>query len=146
MNIFIIFLNFIFFYFIIFINKNKIIKLIIKLNIFFLIFFFLTKNIILFYLIFELSIIPIIFILSFWGYQIERLQAVTYLFFYAILFSTPSFFFFLKINNFFLNLNLISNYKTFNFFFFFVKIIILIKIPFFFFKRWLKKEKLEAQN
>ena len=109
-----------------------------------MLFFFLTKNIFFFFILFELSVYPIIFILSFWGYQIERIQAVTYLFFFTIFFSIPSFFIFLKINFNFINFTFFSEFVIPFFFVFLLKIIILVKIPFFFFHIWLPKAHLEA--
>jgi NADH-ubiquinone oxidoreductase chain 4 len=42
-----------------------------------------------FYVFFEVSLLPLIFIILGWGYQVERLQASFYLFIYTIFGSMP---------------------------------------------------------
>lgn len=53
--------------------------------------FFTSNNIIVFYLIFELSLIPIFIIVLGWGYQPERLKAGLRLIFYTLTGSLPLF-------------------------------------------------------
>lgn len=55
----------------------------------FLIFSFCVNNYVLFYLSFECSVIPIIFLVIGWGYQPERTQAGLYLLFYTLIASLP---------------------------------------------------------
>nr|ALQ78876.1 NADH dehydrogenase subunit 4 [Glycera tridactyla] len=50
---------------------------------------FSTPNLILFYIMFELSLIPTLIIIMGWGYQPERLQAGIYLMMYTITASLP---------------------------------------------------------
>lgn len=50
---------------------------------------FATSNMIFFYIMFEASLIPTLFLILGWGYQPERLQAGTYLIFYTITASLP---------------------------------------------------------
>lgn len=50
---------------------------------------FATSNLIFFYIAFEASLIPTLFLILGWGYQPERLQARTYLIFYTITASLP---------------------------------------------------------
>lgn len=50
---------------------------------------FVVKNLFLFYLYFEASLIPTLFLILGWGYQPERLQAGVYLLFYTIFASLP---------------------------------------------------------
>jgi NADH-ubiquinone oxidoreductase chain 4 len=57
-----------------------------------LIFLYLTFtsiNLFLFYLFFERSLIPTLFLIIGWGYQPERLQAGVYLLFYTLFASLP---------------------------------------------------------
>jgi NADH-ubiquinone oxidoreductase chain 4 len=42
-----------------------------------------------FYIFFEVSLLPLIFMILGWGYQVERLQASFYLFIYTIFGSMP---------------------------------------------------------
>lgn len=55
----------------------------------FLIFSFSFNNFLLFYVIFECSIIPVLFLILGWGYQPERAQAGIYLLFYTLFASLP---------------------------------------------------------
>nr|ADX01604.1 NADH dehydrogenase subunit 4 [Siphluriscus chinensis] len=50
---------------------------------------FLSTNLFLFYLFFESSLIPTLFLILGWGYQPERIQAGMYLLFYTLLASLP---------------------------------------------------------
>nr|UEK21369.1 NADH dehydrogenase subunit 4 [Ligyra sp. 2017] len=50
---------------------------------------FSTTNLFMFYLFFESSLIPTLFLILGWGYQPERLQAGIYLLFYTLLASLP---------------------------------------------------------
>lgn len=50
---------------------------------------FIINNLVIFYIFFESSLIPIIFIIIKWGYQPERLQASVYLIIYTIVCSLP---------------------------------------------------------
>lgn len=69
-------------------SKNKFIFLIILLFLF-LYFSFSFNNFLLFYISFECSIIPILFLILGWGYQPERVQAGIYLVFYTLFASLP---------------------------------------------------------
>lgn len=51
--------------------------------------FFLSTNFFIFYVFFEMSLFPIIFIILMDGVQIEKLRAATYLLFYALGCSLP---------------------------------------------------------
>lgn len=51
--------------------------------------FFLSTNFFIFYVFFEMSLFPIIFIILMDGVQIEKLSAATYLLFYALGCSLP---------------------------------------------------------
>jgi NADH-ubiquinone oxidoreductase chain 4 len=68
---------------------------------------FSAYNLFLFYLFFERSLIPTLFLILGWGYQPERLQAGLYLLFYTLFASLP-----LLISIFYL----IITYETINFF------------------------------
>jgi NADH-ubiquinone oxidoreductase chain 4 len=61
----------------------------------FLILAFMSKDLLGFYVFFEISLIPLIAILVGWGYQVERVQALFYLFVYTIIGSFPLLFIFL---------------------------------------------------
>nr|YP_009441638.1 NADH dehydrogenase subunit 4 [Incoltorrida madagassica]AOY39144.1 NADH dehydrogenase subunit 4 [Incoltorrida madagassica] len=106
---------------------------------------FSVMNLFLFYLFFESSLIPTLFLILGWGYQPERLQAGVYLLFYTLFASLPmllgifflyknintlNFFFFYNLNNFMLYISLILAF--------------FIKMPMYLFHLWLPKAHVEA--
>jgi NADH-ubiquinone oxidoreductase chain 4 len=88
----------------------------------------------LFYVFFESSLIPTLFLILGWGYQPERLQAGIYLLFYTLLASLPLLvgIFYLKNDTNTINLFLLNDY-SFYYSLFYLSIIIafLVKIPIF---------------
>nr|YP_011014787.1 NADH dehydrogenase subunit 4 [Membranipora villosa]WQB41560.1 NADH dehydrogenase subunit 4 [Membranipora villosa] len=54
-----------------------------------LVFFFITDNLLLMYMMFEASLIPTFYLILSWGYQPERLQAGVYFMMYTIVASLP---------------------------------------------------------
>nr|AND95961.1 NADH deshydrogenase subunit 4 [Onthophagus carbonarius] len=116
------------------------------LLLFFLFITFSSMNLFLFYLFFEMSLIPTLILIVGWGYQPERLQAGIYLLFYTLLVSLPmmiSIFYYYEnyysLDFFFLN-NLISSvymYLCVNLAFF-------VKMPMYLVHLWLPKAHVEA--
>lgn len=51
--------------------------------------FFFTDNLLVFYVMFEFSLIPTLYLILKWGYQPERLQAGLYFFMYTVCGSLP---------------------------------------------------------
>lgn len=133
-------------------NKNPMsfLNITLLLN-FILILAFMTRNLILFYIIFEASLIPTLFIILGWGYQPERLQAGIYLILYTITASLPFLFFLLYIQN--INSHLTFylpywNFIPFNYLSSFCWLLIifafLVKTPIFLTHLWLPKAHVEA--
>lgn len=108
---------------------------------------FSSTNLFLFYVFFESSLIPTLFLILGWGYQPERLQAGVYLLFYTLLASLPlliSIFFILN-NALTINLFILINYSFYYYFFYFSIIFaFLVKIPIFLVHLWLPKAHVEA--
>nr|BAV82906.1 NADH dehydrogenase subunit 4 [Trichuris trichiura] len=108
-----------------------------------LIIFFSTDNIFMFYITFEMSILPIFLIILGWGNQPERLMASNYLLIYTLFFSFPLMIIILLTTNF---------YNSFNWQFLevgpFIWILLMlpffIKIPIFLLHLWLPKAHVEA--
>nr|YP_010570223.1 NADH dehydrogenase subunit 4 [Anabropsis shii]UZF98280.1 NADH dehydrogenase subunit 4 [Anabropsis shii] len=99
-----------------------------------------------FYLFFEGSLIPTLFLILGWGYQPERLQAGIYLLFYTLLASLP-----LLVglfNLYFLNMSLFIPLMNLdiNHLFFYLCLILafLVKMPMFMVHLWLPKAHVEA--
>jgi len=113
---------------------------------------FSTNNIFLFYVIFELSLIPIIFIIILWGYQPERKIARIYIIIYTINASLPLFIIIIKLinlnyhGNFILNYNYIYIPLNINPTIIWIILIIafLVKLPLFSLHIWLPKAHVEA--
>nr|AYQ19045.1 NADH dehydrogenase subunit 4 [Elateridae sp. 3 ACP-2013] len=111
-----------------------------------LFFTFSSMNVFVFYLFFEISLIPTLILILGWGYQPERIQAGMYMFFYTLFASLPMmvavFYFYENFNSldfYFLN-DWIDSYLLYvctNFVF-------LVKIPMFFVHLWLPKAHVEA--
>nr|ALO76699.1 NADH deshydrogenase subunit 4 [Melittomma sp. MEL01] len=104
-----------------------------------------SMNLFVFYLFFELSLIPTLFLVVGWGYQPERLQAGVYLLFYTMLFSLPMMIsvFYVYVDGgsmFFYFFNFYENL----FIFFCVNMVFFVKIPMFFVHLWLPKAHVEA--
>jgi NADH-ubiquinone oxidoreductase chain 4 len=96
---------------------------------------FIRINLLIFYLFFERSLIPTLFLILGWGYQPERIQAGIYLLFYTLLASLP-----ILLGIFYcyyINLTFFLNLLNINFFYilFYLRMILafLVKIPIFLF-------------
>nr|ADO60447.1 NADH dehydrogenase subunit 4 [Impressosora ruficollis] len=106
---------------------------------------FSSLNVFVFYVFFEISLVPTFLLILGWGYQPERLQAGIYLLFYTLFASLPmmvSLFYcyenFFSLSWFFWGqVNSILIYLLINFVFF-------IKIPMYFVHLWLPKAHVEA--
>lgn len=113
---------------------------------------FFVNDYLVFYLFFEVSIIPTLILIVGWGYQTERVQAGSYFFFYTIFGSLPLLIFLIYL--FFDNISLffMSNFYSINVNFFSISVILslvssfafLIKLPMFFVHLWLPKAHVEA--
>nr|YP_009555982.1 NADH dehydrogenase subunit 4 [Myllocerinus aurolineatus]QBF03599.1 NADH dehydrogenase subunit 4 [Myllocerinus aurolineatus] len=107
---------------------------------------FSSLNLFIFYLFFEISLIPTLFLILGWGYQPERISAGVYLLFYTLLVSLP-----MMVSLFYLY----SKFNSLEFYFFFfsfdnlilyfcVNMVFFVKIPMFFIHLWLPKAHVEA--
>nr|YP_010925406.1 NADH dehydrogenase subunit 4 [Figulus punctatus]WKD83632.1 NADH dehydrogenase subunit 4 [Figulus punctatus] len=107
---------------------------------------FSSMNLFVFYLFFEMSLIPTLVLIVGWGYQPERIQAGVYLLFYTLLVSLPmmvAIFYYYNMNGsldyfFFLNeVNLLM-------FFLCMSMVFMVKVPMYFVHLWLPKAHVEA--
>lgn len=100
-----------------------------------------------FYLFFERSLIPTLFLILGWGYQPERLQAGVYLLFYTLLVSLPilvGIFYVYRVTG-TINFYLLNNYIfELEILYFSLVIAFLVKIPMFLVHLWLPKAHVEA--
>lgn len=107
---------------------------------------FSSLNLFVFYLFFEVSIIPTLILIVGWGYQPERLQAGVYLLFYTLLASLPImvsiFYFYEKFRS--LDFFLLGGASGNVLAYICMNIVFLIKIPMYFVHLWLPKAHVEA--
>jgi len=112
---------------------------------------FLVNNILIFYFLFELSLIPTLILIIGWGYQPERLEAGIYIIIYTISASLPLFiiilFLFKKEGFVFINigyLNSVIYFPFIEFWWFFIVFAFIVKIPIYLTHLWLPKAHVEA--
>nr|YP_010309699.1 NADH dehydrogenase subunit 4 [Berberomeloe castuo]UMR54816.1 NADH dehydrogenase subunit 4 [Berberomeloe castuo] len=107
---------------------------------------FSSVNLFMFYIFFEVSLIPTLMLIIGWGYQPERLQAGIYLLFYTLLASLPmmiSIFYYYKLYG-TLDFYFFSNELTEILLYICMNMVFFIKIPLFFVHLWLPKAHVEA--
>ena len=126
-------------------------KLIIFINILIvLILFFLYIDLILFYLIFEIRLIPTFFLIIYWGGNVERLSAGYYIIIYILLISFPLLVYIFNIYIYGITIKfrlivIVINRYNFSFWgFLIIYIAFFIKIPIYLFHIWLPKAHVEA--
>nr|YP_005089108.1 ND4 gene product [Liriomyza huidobrensis]AEO51718.1 NADH dehydrogenase subunit 4 [Liriomyza huidobrensis] len=131
-------------------KSNNFINLFMVNLLFLLLFLFLSfssMNLFNFYLFFEMSLIPTLFLILGWGYQPERLQAGIYMLFYTLLVSLPMLmgviylYNYLGTMNFYLMNNYLFNYELL---YFCMILAFLVKLPMFMVHLWLPKAHVEA--
>nr|QLY89923.1 NADH dehydrogenase subunit 4 [Clusiodes albimanus] len=128
-------------------NYVNLFKFTIIMLLLFLVLTFSSMNLFLFYLFFESSLIPVLFLILGWGYQPERLQAGIYLMFYTLLVSLPMLMgiFYLYMNSFSLNFYLLTNNMiSYELFYLCMILAFLVKMPMFLVHLWLPKAHVEA--
>lgn len=106
---------------------------------------FSSINLFIFYLFFEIRLIPTLILIIGWGYQPERIEAGIYLLFYTLVVSLPIIVFifwyyeiFFSLDYYFIknNLNLFAYMCT--------NLVFFVKMPIFFVHLWLPKAHVEA--
>nr|YP_010996513.1 NADH dehydrogenase subunit 4 [Concaveplana hamulusa]WPC85255.1 NADH dehydrogenase subunit 4 [Concaveplana hamulusa] len=126
-------------------NKNYYLLLNLILCLF-LVMVFSVLNMILFYVFFEFSLIPLMIMIIGWGYQPERLMSGLYLFFYTLFASLPLLlmlvYLYTNYNSIFFDYNF--GYE-FNFIVYFCMVFaFLVKLPMFMVHFWLPKAHVQA--
>nr|APX40052.1 NADH dehydrogenase subunit 4 [Psylliodes cupreatus] len=106
---------------------------------------FTSMNLFIFYLFFEISLIPTLILIIGWGYQPERLEAGIYLLFYTMLMSLPMLMMiFYLYKNSSLSFMFLMNNLNYSFMYLAMNFVFFIKIPMFFLHLWLPKAHVEA--
>nr|YP_010158064.1 NADH dehydrogenase subunit 4 [Pygoluciola qingyu]QRG30011.1 NADH dehydrogenase subunit 4 [Pygoluciola qingyu] len=106
---------------------------------------FCSMNMFIFYLFFEISLIPTLLLILGWGYQPERIQAGMYMFMYTLFGSFPMMIslFYLYKNNCGLDFFYIMNINSF-YLYMCTIVVFLVKMPMYFVHLWLPKAHVEA--
>nr|UPL65839.1 NADH dehydrogenase subunit 4 [Haedus sp.] len=132
-------------YYISFSDKSKEFSFVVSFLLIFLFLCFSVSSFFMYYIFFEASLIPTVFLIFGWGYQPERLAAGFYLIFYTLFASLPLllgiFYMWHKLGlTFFFMINM-----NFNIYLLFCFIgAFLVKMPMFMFHFWLPKAHVEA--
>nr|YP_003331375.1 NADH dehydrogenase subunit 4 [Apatides fortis]ACM45058.1 NADH dehydrogenase subunit 4 [Apatides fortis] len=127
-------------------NYDKFFQFTVLLLLFSLVVAFSSLNFFLFYIFFEVSLIPTLMLIVGWGYQPERLQAGIYLLFYTMLASLPMLISLFYYYSFFDSLAmsyLEGDFSSILYFLFFT-MVFFVKIPMFMLHLWLPKAHVEA--
>nr|YP_010454067.1 NADH dehydrogenase subunit 4 [Euprymna brenneri]QXJ42044.1 NADH dehydrogenase subunit 4 [Euprymna brenneri] len=115
--------------------------------------FFLSSNLMYFYIFFEISLIPTLMLIIGWGYQPERLQAGMYMMLYTITASLPLLISLLMLGYLYKSFNMIlvgylncvlMLYNVNFFWFLGLMMAFLVKLPMFSVHLWLPKAHVEA--
>lgn len=130
-------------------NDKKVVFIFINLLLLLLL-FFISIDLLIFYLIFEIRLIPTFFLIIYWGTNIERLRASYYLIIYMLIISFPLLVYIIKIyvNRLTLKFRLlviiiyISNYRLGGFLIIYLSFY--IKMPMYLVHIWLPKAHVEA--
>nr|ALO76784.1 NADH deshydrogenase subunit 4 [Chrysomelidae sp. SPH01] len=128
---------------------NNYYNLFLFINVFLLLSLYLTfssMNLFIFYLFFEISLIPVLILILGWGYQPERIEAGVYLLFYTLLMSLPMmvglFYFYTKFYS--LNFNIFFEISNNFLLYLLMNMVFFVKIPMYFIHLWLPKAHVEA--
>nr|UJI65721.1 NADH dehydrogenase subunit 4 [Glossina brevipalpis] len=128
-------------------NYTKLFNINLSFLLLFLMMTFMSMSLFMFYLFFESSLIPTLFLILGWGYQPERLQAGMYLLFYTLLVSLPLLMgiMYMYNNNGVMNYYLLGM-EMMNYDLLYLSMILafLVKMPMFLVHLWLPKAHVEA--
>nr|UYE98421.1 NADH deshydrogenase subunit 4 [Dolichovespula flora] len=129
-------------------NLSKLMEFLIILLVIFLSMCFFSVNMLMFYLLFEVGLLPIFFLILYGGYTFERYEAIMYMFMFTILSSIPFLWMFLYIYINYHSLMLIMMIfmsMDLNWLLFSLCLLgFIVKLPMFIFHIWLPKAHVEA--
>nr|DBA43775.1 TPA_asm: ND4 [Bombus picipes] len=135
----------------IFMNLNEYEKYCLFLNLilmFFMLINFMSLDLLMFYFMYESSLLLIFYMIMEWGYTEDRVLSAFYLMFYTLIFSLPMLYLIFKLLNlsgsvsFFMMEMLMIKFD--NFAFIYLLMSFLVKVPMYMFHGWLIKAHVEA--
>nr|QLY89602.1 NADH dehydrogenase subunit 4 [Planorbis carinatus] len=127
--------------------KKSFFKICIFFLLFFLILTFSSNNVMFFYIFFEATLIPTLMLVSYWGYQPERLQAGSYMMLYTVCASLPLLLMMLYNCNKSNSMMMVFSINTFYYNFIIILMVygaFLVKLPMYSVHLWLPKAHVEA--
>nr|YP_010183491.1 NADH dehydrogenase subunit 4 [Curtos fulvocapitalis]QVG61307.1 NADH dehydrogenase subunit 4 [Curtos fulvocapitalis] len=126
-------------------NYSNLLNFMVMMLLLFLILTFCSMNMFVFYLFFEMSLIPTLFLILGWGYQPERIQAGMYMFIYTLFGSLPMMISLFYMYKFLGSLDFFNIMSINNFYLYICTIMVfLVKMPMYFVHLWLPKAHVEA--
>nr|YP_010547226.1 NADH dehydrogenase subunit 4 [Odontocimbex svenhedini]UYK52165.1 NADH dehydrogenase subunit 4 [Odontocimbex svenhedini] len=110
---------------------------------------FSVMDLMMFYLFFEASMIPVLFLIFGWGFQLDRIQASFYLFFYTLFSSLPLLISIIYVYYMEFTLSMYMYIEgvinlSLNYLYLFMILSFLVKVPMFLVHLWLPKAHVEA--
>nr|YP_001718406.1 NADH dehydrogenase subunit 4 [Loxosomella aloxiata]BAG12591.1 NADH dehydrogenase subunit 4 [Loxosomella aloxiata] len=111
---------------------------------------FLMTNLLMFYICFELSLVPTFYLIMKWGYQPERIQASLYMLLYTICASLSLLITMVEMNNHLISLSMVfsfepkTGYYVHSGYAIFLMLAFFVKMPLYFTHLWLPKAHVEA--
>nr|YP_010555740.1 NADH dehydrogenase subunit 4 [Eupelmus anpingensis]UYR45769.1 NADH dehydrogenase subunit 4 [Eupelmus anpingensis] len=136
---------------VIYLFKNKLMNLILTILLISLILCFSSMNFLIYYLFFEISLVPTFYLILGFGYQPERLNSGMYMLMYTLFASLPLFILIFLIFDEFNSLNyliLLNNMMKINMMnellYILMTLAFMVKLPLFLFHFWLPKAHVEA--
>lgn len=130
------------------INLRKFMEFLIIILIIFLRICFFSINILIFYLIFEVGLLPIFFLILYRGYSFERYEAIIYIFIFTVITSIPFLWIFLYLYiNYYSLIIMMMIFLSINLDWLLFSLCLLgfiVKLPMFIFHIWLPKAHVEA--
>nr|ARH54619.1 NADH dehydrogenase subunit 4 [Rhizophagus aeneus] len=126
-------------------NYFELFLLIMLMLLFSLFMTFSSLNLFIFYLFFEISLIPTLFLIIGWGYQPERIEAGMYLLFYTLFMSLPMMITIFYYYEFFYTLEffMMNNFNNL-YMYMLMNMVFFVKMPMYFIHLWLPKAHVEA--
>nr|YP_009434640.1 NADH dehydrogenase subunit 4 [Dolichovespula panda]ATF28547.1 NADH dehydrogenase subunit 4 [Dolichovespula panda] len=129
-------------------NLSKFMESLIIILLISLIMCFFSFNLILFYVMFEVGLLPIFFLILYGGYSFERYEAVMYMFMYTVLSSMPFLwlllYIFLNYKSLMISMLIFLMLNIDNLLFSMCLLGFIVKLPMFIFHIWLPKAHVEA--
>nr|QHF17721.1 NADH dehydrogenase subunit 4 [Vespa basalis] len=130
------------------IKMSKLMEFMVFILLIFLGMCFFSMNLLMFYIMFEVSLLPIFFLILYGGYSYERYEAIMYMLMYTIISSMPFLWLLMKLyfnyGSLMISIMILLILKLDKVMFFVSLLGFMVKLPMFLFHIWLPKAHVEA--